>query len=73
MLPNSLIIPICVCVSNKIVYLTPIYAIQPPQKNFKWNGTLDTTNDPQECVQGSLIVTGNEDCLYINVYVPKVV
>lgn len=49
---------------------------QSPIQNDPWNGTLDATNDKNECLQlDSLIagsVKGDEDCLYINVYTPGV-
>ncbi|XP_074041267.1 juvenile hormone esterase isoform X2 [Leptinotarsa decemlineata] len=40
----------------------------PPEKNSNWSGILDATKEKPECVQGTLDITGSEDCLYINVY-----
>jgi len=47
-----------------------------PQKAIPWNGTLVTQNQQSKCPQidtlsGSTVVEGNEDCLYVNVYVPQ--
>lgn len=47
-----------------------------PQKVTPWNGTLLTQNERAKCpqidtIRGSTIVEGNEDCLYVNVYVPE--
>ncbi|XP_065209214.1 juvenile hormone esterase-like [Planococcus citri] len=39
-----------------------------------WNGTIDASKPPPECMQKaetSNDVTGKEDCLYLNVFVPK--
>nr|XP_022918480.1 venom carboxylesterase-6-like [Onthophagus taurus] len=44
---------------------------RPPQPTPKWNGTLKA-NQVYTCIQFSTNhVLGTEDCLYINVYVPK--
>ncbi|XP_046609035.1 esterase E4-like [Neodiprion virginianus] len=42
-----------------------------------WNGTLDTGRMPNACIQGmnelqkETKLTGDEDCLYLNVYTPR--
>ena len=42
-----------------------------PQKPQKWEGMKRTQLDGPKCVQGSsTTLQGNEDCLYLNVYVP---
>lgn len=42
-----------------------------PQKPQKWEGMKRTQQDAPRCVQGSYpIIQGQEDCLYLNVYVP---
>lgn len=47
-----------------------------PQKVQKWEGVLNTQKDSPICTQinpfGRIfdVVTGQEDCLYLNVYVP---
>lgn len=53
---------------------------QPPVGNLRfayaepaqaWNGTLQATSDPPLCIQYTGTgVTGSEDCLHVNVYVP---
>lgn len=47
--------------------------LQPPVPKKNWEGTLDATKDGNICVQSSDPVVGSEDCLFVNVYVPKVV
>lgn len=47
-----------------------------PQKPIPWNGTLVTQYEPPKCPQidtfsGSTSFEGEEDCLYLNVYVPE--
>lgn len=47
-----------------------------PQKVVPWNGTLFTQQECSKCPQidsliGSTVYEGNEDCLYLNVYVPE--
>ncbi|XP_066261238.1 juvenile hormone esterase-like [Euwallacea similis] len=49
-----------------------------PLPNSPWNGTLDATKERSECVQfssddflGIGDISGDEDCLYINVYTPN--
>ncbi|KAL4097011.1 hypothetical protein QTP88_021854 [Uroleucon formosanum] len=44
-----------------------------------WVGILNATTEPQACIQRNLfyyqqadILTGSEDCLYLNVYTPKI-
>lgn len=46
-----------------------------PQKVTPWNNTLLTQHERSKCPQidtmiGSTVVEGDEDCLYVNVYVP---
>ncbi|XP_066147122.1 juvenile hormone esterase-like [Euwallacea fornicatus] len=48
-----------------------------PLPNSPWNGTLDATTERSQCVQfssddllGLGDISGDEDCLYINVYTP---
>ena len=54
-----------------------IMILQPPQPIKQWAGTLSATKAPNSCIQYSHIsddsmydVLGDEDCLYLNVYVP---
>lgn len=47
-----------------------------PQRVLPWNGTRLTQSDPPICPQidtfgGSTTFDGDEDCLYLNVYVPE--
>ncbi|XP_046396391.1 juvenile hormone esterase-like [Ischnura elegans] len=47
----------------------------PPEPVGPWNGVLDATKDAPLCIQKNYLVAGypvlgQEDCLYINVYVP---
>lgn len=47
-----------------------------PLKATPWNGTLLTQDERPKCPQidffsGVIGVDGNEDCLYVNVYVPE--
>ncbi|RZC36248.1 COesterase and/or Abhydrolase 3 domain containing protein, partial [Asbolus verrucosus] len=44
---------------------------EPPVPKRNWEGVLDATKDGNICVQSSDPVLGSEDCLFINVYVPK--
>ena len=49
----------------------------PPQKVQPWNGTLDVSKKPTVyCVQPNYfdpsLQSGQEDCLYLNVYTPVV-
>ena len=38
-----------------------------------WNGELDGTKDAEPCAQGALgVMAGEEDCLYLNIFVPQV-
>jgi len=45
-----------------------------PQPAEAWEGTLDATEDLPECIQAATLgggdITGQEDCLYLNVYTP---
>ncbi|XP_034487512.1 esterase-5B-like [Drosophila innubila] len=52
--------------------------LEPPQPfNRKWDGILDATKPSENCAQWSQFIaqpdklTGNEDCLTVNVYKPK--
>lgn len=47
-----------------------------PRSPKPWNGTLVTQNERSKCPQIDLLsgvigVDGDEDCLYVNVYVPE--
>ncbi|EFA09024.1 juvenile hormone esterase-like [Tribolium castaneum] len=45
---------------------------KPPQAPDKWNGVLDADGDVPHCVQIPPVDENeSEDCLYLNVYVPK--
>lgn len=52
--------------------------MQVPQEPKKWTGVWNATEDAAHCAQkdiyvkGSLEVDGEEDCLYLNVYTPRV-
>lgn len=62
-----------------IPYATPPVGdlrFRAPQKVNPWNGTLLTQNQQSRCpqidtIRGSTVVEGDEDCLYVNVYVPE--
>jgi len=50
---------------------------QPPQPALPWSGVLDATKEAPICVQRGLFptdteISGQEDCLYLNVYTPRV-
>ncbi|XP_043683852.1 venom carboxylesterase-6-like [Vespula pensylvanica] len=50
---------------------------EPPQPMTSWKGTLDARNDASICTQRNIYthqeeIVGSEDCLYLNVYTPKV-
>ncbi|PSN42539.1 Venom carboxylesterase-6 [Blattella germanica] len=50
---------------------------QSPQPLEKWEGVLDATKDIPECPQRNIFmqkfeISGEEDCLYINVYTPQI-
>lgn len=55
-----------------IFYVSPWQSPQPWDET--WNGTFEATKNAPPCYQmlknGSMM--GEEDCLYLNVYVPKV-
>ncbi|XP_015111874.1 acetylcholinesterase isoform X2 [Diachasma alloeum] len=47
---------------------------KPPVEADSWDYTLDATSEPERCPQfapRTAHLTGNEDCLYLNVYTPK--
>jgi hypothetical protein len=51
--------------------------LQSPQPFGKWSGVLDATQPVPKCVQRNVFVdeqevSGQEDCLFINVYTPHV-
>lgn len=48
---------------------------QSPFPKLPWTGVLDATNGQRECVQAvfGASITGEEDCLYVNVYTPLVI
>jgi carboxylesterase type B len=49
--------------------------LQPPQSVKPWQGVLDSTKEANDCVQPSAALGSkckSEDCLYLNVYTPKV-
>lgn len=50
-----------------------------PQPPLSWDGIRDATKDGNDCIQINMynsslktVVTGDEDCLYLNVHTPKV-
>ncbi|PNF33591.1 hypothetical protein B7P43_G14683, partial [Cryptotermes secundus] len=50
---------------------------KPPQPAEPWTGVLDATKEAPMCVQRGLFpsdieVRGQEDCLYLNVYTPRI-
>lgn len=52
------------------------FRFRAPQKVTPWNGTLLTQNQRSKCPQidtfaGATVFEGDEDCLYVNVYVPE--
>ncbi|XP_063976102.1 juvenile hormone esterase-like [Diachasmimorpha longicaudata] len=49
---------------------------QPPEEAKPWTDVLQATADGNQCPQMDFIddiFSGNEDCLYLNVYTPKVI
>lgn len=49
-----------------------------PEPAASWRGTLNATSEPSMCIQKNLflyqtsdVLLGSEDCLYLNVYTPK--
>lgn len=45
-----------------------------------WSGVLNATSEPNMCLQKSVlfykvsgVLSGSEDCLYLNVYIPQVI
>lgn len=49
---------------------------EPPEPLTSWEGLLDATEYKSDCIQNNVYfnsydITGNEDCLYINVFTPK--
>lgn len=55
---------------------TVFLLIQPPVKNSPWTGIRDAMADSPTCIQADYLlqynIHGQEDCLYLNVYTPKV-
>ncbi|OAD59461.1 Acetylcholinesterase, partial [Eufriesea mexicana] len=58
-----------------IPYATPPIGnlrFRPPVPPESWNQTRDVINDTNSCPQeGHGVYSGNEDCLYLNVYTPE--
>jgi carboxylesterase type B len=53
------------------------FCLQSPQAAEPWAGVLDATKEAPVCVQQGLFpndieMRGQEDCLYLNVYTPRV-
>lgn len=49
--------------------------MKPPQPIEKWEGTLKAFQEGSPCIQKDFFsgeYLGSEDCLYLNVYIPKV-
>ncbi|VVC41617.1 Carboxylesterase type B, conserved site,Carboxylesterase, type B,Carboxylesterase type B [Cinara cedri] len=51
---------------------------KPPEPASSWNGILNATVEPPACIQKNMfmyqtanVLVGSEDCLYLNVYTPK--
>ncbi|CAH1394483.1 unnamed protein product [Nezara viridula] len=49
------------------------YRFKEPSLPRPWIGVFNATREPSKCLQINFIgeITGSEDCLYINVYTPK--
>nr|QIK02116.1 carboxylesterase 18 [Holotrichia parallela] len=66
---------------NGIPYAKPPIGklrFEPPQTPNRWQGTWNATFDRNQCIQTELLeqlslpsLSGSEDCLYINVYIPQ--
>ncbi|XP_046590304.1 esterase E4-like [Neodiprion lecontei] len=45
-----------------------------PMPPDPWNGTIDSNHESEQCIQFEPLIyedtTGNEDCLYLNIYTP---
>jgi hypothetical protein len=55
----------------------PYSCVQSPQAAGPWDGVLDATRTAPKCIQRNIFifeeeVSGEEDCLYLNVYTPQV-
>lgn len=52
--------------------------LQPPQEPENWTSVRNATEKPPKCIQKSYfsrftpVLSGQEDCLYLNVYTQKV-
>ncbi|XP_078407395.1 bile salt-activated lipase-like [Cetorhinus maximus] len=56
-----------------IPFAAPPERFQKPKPHKKWTGILETTKYGEECLQINLRgVTGNEDCLYLNIWSPHI-
>ncbi|XP_073813923.1 juvenile hormone esterase-like [Musca autumnalis] len=74
----------CYRISSFEAFLGVPYALPPlgnlrfshPQPHAKWQGILDATRPKPDCIQKNVLipnseVTGEEDCLYMNIYRPQ--
>lgn len=57
-----------------------VYIVKDPVPADSWTGVLNATTESQACIQKNLffyeevdVLVGSEDCLYLNVYTPKVI
>lgn len=67
---------LCFPIHNLIKFLAEkylhLYMLQPPIKKLPWTGVLNASQKGDICIQGSNPVKGSEDCLFVQIYIPKV-